>query len=97
MLTSFLMYRRISDSYKRRKKDTKGDISMGLSDARATQEMLAAEQGIYNDQIEYYRQLVALRAEHQDSFINDRGNRHINNRNDKTGVTYGFWITSKNK
>ena len=45
----------------------------------------------------YYNYLIQLRASRTRSFINDRGFRHINNRNDKTGVTYAFWyIKEKN-
>lgn len=48
----------------------------------------------------YYRYLTIMRARRTRSFINDRGFRHIKNNNDKTGVTYAFWLitdTSKLK
>lgn len=43
----------------------------------------------------YYRYLTLMRARRTRSFINDRGFRHINNRKDKTGVTYAFWYVKE--
>lgn len=45
---------------------------------------------------EFYRQLVRLRAKREimleGEFINDRGFRHIKNKDDFSGFTYAFWL-----
>ena len=39
----------------------------------------------------FYSYLVQTRAGREGTFINDRGFRHMNNPDDKTGVTFAFW------
>ena len=47
---------------------------------------------------EFYWLLVCKRAGRLPrSFINDRGFRHINNKQDKIGWTYAFWLLKENK
>ena len=45
---------------------------------------------------DFYRRLVRMRARREmmlgGEFINDRGFRHIKNRDDFSGVTYAFWL-----
>lgn len=40
----------------------------------------------------FLNHLILVRAGRTHTFIEDRGFRHINNANDKTGVTYAFWL-----
>ena len=39
-----------------------------------------------------YQALVTMRVKRHDGFINDRGFRHIKNREDYSGFTYAFWL-----
>ena len=39
----------------------------------------------------FYYRLINRRAKRCNGFINDRGYRHIKNRNDQTGYSYAFW------
>ncbi len=42
---------------------------------------------------EFYRNLLMTMARRPSTgFINDGGPRHIKNRDDKTGVSYAFWL-----
>ena len=50
-----------------------------------------------NNKVFYYNYLVQTRASREGSFITDRGFRHINNRGDRTGVTYAFWLKKDRK
>ena len=45
-----------------------------------------------NRQSKFYKHLIALRAQRESTFINARGYKHTKNRNDKTGVSYAFWV-----
>lgn len=45
-----------------------------------------------DDHMSSFIHLIRKRAKQVRSFINDKGFRHINNRDDKTGVTYAFWM-----
>lgn len=70
---------------------------MSLSEAIGTQEQFSSTYEFKCDredvtQSEYYKALMSMRTNRKDTFINDRGSRHIKNRNDKTGVTYAFWL-----
>lgn len=40
----------------------------------------------------FYSRLVAMRARRTDTFIIDRGFRHIPNEEDLTGSTHAFWL-----
>ena len=46
-------------------------------------------------QSNFYNELVTLRANRHDGFINDRGFRHIKNEDDLSGFTYAFWLIRK--
>ncbi len=41
---------------------------------------------------QFYKCLVNKRAKREASFINDRGFRHIKNREDLSGSTFTFWM-----
>jgi len=43
-------------------------------------------------QDKFYKRLISHRAKYNGGFINDRGYRHIKNRDDNIGSTYAFWL-----
>lgn len=62
-----------------------------------TQERVVLSQKIADSQGELFKQLVTMRATREGTFINDRGPRHLKNCDDKTGVTYAFWLERSSK